>query len=159
MEKLTERLQEILTEDKRDRSFLVLLLREAQEKLGYLSLEVMFDIARFLQIPESAVYSVATFYNEFRFTPLGKHPIKVCMGTACHLAGGRLVSEVVERELNIKGGGITPDEEFSLERVACIGCCSLAPVVVINDTVYARTSPFKVEEALLSVKLRRDGIG
>ena len=109
----------------------------------------MLEIARFLQIPESAIYGVASFYNQFRFTPLGRNPVKVCMGTACHMAGGRLVLEAMERELDIKVGGVTPDGEFSLERVACIGCCVMAPVAVISDNVHGKMTPLKVEEALI----------
>ena len=112
----------------------------------------MLEIARFLQIPGSAVYGVATFYNQFRFTPLGKHPVKVCMGTACHMQGGRLISEALERELDIKVGGITENGEFSLDRVACIGCCMMAPVMVIGETIYAKMTPLKVEEALTQFK-------
>jgi NADH-quinone oxidoreductase subunit E len=109
----------------------------------------MREIARFLEIPESTVYGVATFYNQFRFIPLGKHPIKVCLGTTCHILGGKLLMEAMERELDIKEGGLTPDGKFSLERVACIGCCSKAPVVVIGDTIYPNLTTAKVEETLI----------
>lgn len=112
----------------------------------------MLQVADFLEIPESTVYGIATFYNQFRFTPLGKHPVKVCMGTACHLAGGKLVLEAMARELDIQVGGITPDHEFSLERVACVGCCALAPVVVIADSVHPKMNPPKVEEVLVLLK-------
>lgn len=128
------------------------LLQEVQARFGYLPREAMQEIARFLQIPGSAVYGVATFYNQFRFTPLGKHPIKVCMGTACHMQGGRLVSEALERELDIQVGGITEDGEFSLDRVACIGCCMMAPVMVVGEAVYPKMTPLKVEEALTQFK-------
>jgi NADH-quinone oxidoreductase subunit E len=145
-------LAEIIASYKKDRSKLVPLLQEVQEKFGYLSSEAMLEIARFLQIPKSAVYSVATFYNQFRFTPLGKHHIKVCIGTACHMQGGRVVSEALERELDIEVGGITEDGEFSLDRVACVGCCVLAPVVVIGETIYPRMTALKVEEILIQYK-------
>jgi len=112
----------------------------------------MLEVANFLQMPAATVYGVATFYNRFRFTPLGRHPIKVCLGTACHMAGGPLVLEALERELDIKVGDITTDGEFSLDRVACVGCCVLAPVVVIGEDIYARLSSFKVEEVLAGVK-------
>ena len=112
----------------------------------------MLAIAEFLEVPASTVYGIATFYKQFRFTPLGRHPVKVCMGTACHLAGGRLVLEAMARELDIEVGGITPDHEFSLDRVACIGCCTLAPVIVIDDAIYSRMTPPKVEEVLVSIK-------
>lgn len=147
-----EKLADILTPDRRHRSQLISILQEVQDKLGYLSQEAMLEIAQFLEIPGSLVYSVATFYNQFRFIPLGKHAVKVCMGTACHLAGGRLVLEAVERELDIEVGGITPDHDFSLDRVACVGCCALSPVVAINDAVYPKMTPWKAEELFVSIK-------
>lgn len=152
MEELEQKLADILTPNKKDRRHLIALLQQVQHKLGYLSNEAMLAIADFLEIPESTVYGIATFYNQFRFIPLGKHPVKVCMGTACHLAGGKLVLEAMARELDIQVGGITSDHEFSLERVACIGCCALAPVVVVGDSVYPRMNPPKVEEVLVLVK-------
>jgi len=112
----------------------------------------MQEIARFLEISQVEVYGVATFYNQFRFVPLGKHHIRVCMGTACHLARGKLVLEALERELDIKVGETTKDANFSLERVACVGCCMLAPVMVTGDKIYSRMTPFKVEEALVPYK-------
>ncbi|MBM3119055.1 MAG: NADH-quinone oxidoreductase subunit NuoE [Chloroflexi bacterium] len=152
MEELKQKLADILTPNKKDRRHLIALLQQVQHTLGYLSNEAMLAIADFLEIPESTVYGIATFYNQFRFTPLGKHPVKVCMGTACHLAGGKLVLEAMARELDIQVGGITPDHEFSLERVACVGCCALAPVVVVSDSVYPRMTPPKVEEILVTIK-------
>jgi NADH-quinone oxidoreductase subunit E len=152
VEELKPELADILTADKKDRRYLIALLQQVQYKIGYISKEAMLAIAEFLEIPGSAVYGIATFYNQFRFTPLGKHPVKVCMGTACHLAGGKLVLEAMARELDIEVGGITPDHEFSLDRVACVGCCALAPVVVIGDSVYPKMTPPKVEEVLVTIK-------
>lgn len=120
--------------------------------MGYLSKETMLAVADFLGIPGSTVYGVATFYNQFRFAPLGKHPVKVCMGTACHLASGQLVLEAMSRELEISVGWCTSDGMFSLERVACVGCCALAPVVVIGDAVYPRMNSSKVEELLVNIR-------
>lgn len=152
MEELKQELADVLTSDKKDRRHLIALLQQVQRKFGYISKEAMLAIADFLEIPESTVYGIATFYNQFRFTPLGKHPVRVCMGTACHLAGGKLVLEAMARELDISVGGITPDHMFSLERVACVGCCALAPVVVVGDSVYPRMTPPKVEEVLVTIK-------
>lgn len=152
MEELKPELADILTPGRKDRRHLISLLQQVQHKFGYISKEAMLAIADFLEIPESTVYGIATFYNQFRFTPLGKYPVKVCMGTACHLAGGRLVLEAMARELDVQVGGITSDQEFSLDRVACIGCCALAPVVVIGDSVYPKMTPPKVEEALVTIK-------
>ena len=152
MEELKDELADILIPDRKDSRRLISLLQEVQRKLGYLSPEAMLAIAEFLEISGSTVYSVATFYNYFRFTPLGRYPVKVCMGTACHMSGGKLVLEAMARELDIEVGSITSDHEFSLDRVACIGCCALAPVVAIDDTVYPRMTPPKVEEVLVSIK-------
>ena len=152
MEELEKQLEDILTPERKDRRHLILLMQEVQWRLGYIPEEAMLRLARFLDIPESEIYGIATFYNQFRFTPLGKHPVSVCMGTACHLAGGGLVLEAMARELDIEIGGITEDREFSLDRVACVGCCALAPVVIIGDTVYPRMTPPKVEEILVSIK-------
>ena len=147
-----EQLSETLSSYSREKRNLIPLLQECQTKLGYLPEEVMQEIAASLGIPKVEVYGVATFYNQFRFVPLGKHHTKVCMGTACHLRGGKLVLEALERELDIKVGETTKDANFSLERVACIGCCMLAPVMVVRDKIYPRMTPFKVEEALVPYK-------
>jgi NADH-quinone oxidoreductase subunit E len=112
----------------------------------------MKGIAGFLEIPEVEVWGVATFYNQFRFVPLGRYHIVACMGTACHLAGGKLVVEALERELDIKAGETATDGSFSLERVACIGCCMLAPVTAIGDKIYPKMTPFKAEEILIPYK-------
>lgn len=131
---------------------LIPLLQEVQRSQGYLPKEAMQAIAHFLEIPEVEVYGIATFYNQFRLLPLGRYPIKVCMGTACHLAGGKLVLEALERELEIEVGGITADGKFSLDRVACLGCCMLAPVMIIREQIYPKMRPFKVEEVLTQYK-------
>lgn len=147
-----EQLAGILGQYRKESSNLIPLLQEVQEILGYLPGEAMREIASFLEISEVEVWGVATFYNQFRFTPLGKHHTRVCMGTACHLRGGRLILEALERELDIKVGETAKDGNFSLERVACIGCCMLAPVMVIGDKIYPKVTPFKVEEALIPYK-------
>jgi len=157
MEKLDTELPGILTPERKDKRHLIRLLQEVQRKSGYISKESMLKIAEFLCIPSAMVYGVVTFYNQFRFTPLGKHRVNVCTGTACHLAGGRLVLEAMARELNIEAGEITDDHEFSLDRVACVGCCALAPVVVINGSVHAGMNAQKVEEVLVTVKPAEQG--
>lgn len=131
---------------------LIALLQDVQADLGYLSKEVLQEIAGFLGIQVVEVWGVATFYNQFRFIPLGKNHVKVCLGTACHLANGKLILEALERELDIKVGETAEDGNFSLERVACIGCCMLAPVIVIGDKIYPKMTPFKAEEALIPYK-------
>ncbi len=151
-EQTGQALAEILAAYKKDRGNLIPLLQEVQANLGYLPREAMQTIADFLEIPQVEVWGVATFYNQFRLVPLGEHHIVVCMGTACHLTGGKLILEALERELDIKAGETTPDGNFSLERVACIGCCMLAPVTVIGEKIYPRMTPFKAEEAIIPYK-------
>jgi len=152
-----EQLAETLSSYGKERKSLIPLLEEVQVDLGYLPKEVMQEIATFLAIPEVEVYGVATFYNQFRFVPLGKHHVRVCMGTACHLAGGKLILEALERELGIKVGETREDGEFSLERVACVGCCMLAPVMIVGDEIHPRMTPFKAEEALIPYRQKSDG--
>jgi len=148
-DQLTERLIQLFSSYSRDRRNVIALLQAVQKEFSYLPKEAMQGIAHFLDVPEVEVYGVATFYNQFRLAPLGKHHVRVCMGTACHLAGGKLVSEALERQLDIKVGETTQNKEFSLERVACVGCCMLAPVVLIGEDVHPKMTPFKAEEALI----------
>jgi NADH-quinone oxidoreductase subunit E len=136
---------------------LIPLLQRIQETLGYLSGKAMEIVASHLGIPESEVYGVATFYNQFRFHPPGKHPVKVCEGTACHVRGAGIILESWERRLNIKVGQTTPDREFSLDRVACVGCCALAPVTVVGEKVHGYMAPTKVDGLLLAFQLEKEG--
>jgi NADH-quinone oxidoreductase subunit E len=151
-EQASQTVTEILSSHEKERKNLIPLLQEVQASLGYLPKKALQEIAGFLEIPEMEVWGVATFYNQFRFAPLGKYHTVVCMGTACHLAGGRLILDTLERELEIKVGETTKDRDFSLERVACIGCCMLAPVITIGDRIYPKMTPFRVEEALVPYK-------
>jgi NADH-quinone oxidoreductase subunit E len=146
---MKDQLRESLPKYKKDRSSLVPILQEVQAKFGYLPREAMLEVSNFLRIPASEVFGVVTFYAGFRLIPPGKHAIKVCMGTACHMRGGGLILETLERELDIKVGGVTQDLEFQLDRVACVGCCALAPVVIIDERVYPRMTTLKSEEALV----------
>jgi len=148
-EKGEEQLSNILNKHGGERNGLIPILLEIQKEFGYLPKDAMKRVAEFLGIKPVDVWGVATFFNQFRLTPLGKNHVKVCMGTACHLAGGRLVLEALERELSIKVGETSGDGHFSLERVACIGCCMLSPVTVIKDKIYPKMSPLKVEESLI----------
>lgn len=149
-----EELAEILALCERDRSRLIPILQRVQDAFGYLPKEALLEVASYLGMTDVQIYGVASFYNHFRFTPLGKHPIQMCMGTACHMVGGRLVLEALERALDIEVGGITEDRELSLDRVACIGCCGLAPVMVIGEKIYPKMSPAKVDEALVNLKIK-----
>ena len=113
------------------------------KKYSYLAPESIGIVAEHLEIAACDVYGVATFYNQFRFHPPGRHPIKVCLGTACHVRGGDIILENFERKLGISEGETTPDREFSIERVACVGCCALAPVAVVEEDVQGIWLPAK----------------
>jgi NADH-quinone oxidoreductase subunit E len=153
MEELIRELSDIISSRNLDRSYLIMLLQYVQHKLGYIPDEAMTEIASRLNVSPASVWGIASFYNQFRFTPAGKHQVNVCMGTACHMAGGSLVMDAMARELDIEVGGVTPDKQFGLERVACVGCCALAPVVVIDKQVHPGMNSQKVEETLVTIKV------
>jgi NADH-quinone oxidoreductase subunit E len=127
---------------------LIPLLQRVQEKHGYISEEAIGQISRFLKISENQIYGVASFYSQFRFAAPGRNSIKVCLGTACHVQGGQILLDAVERELDISPGETTVDGRFDLHRVACLGCCALAPVVQINDDIYSRMTVIRLKEIL-----------
>lgn len=131
-----------------DRSALIPLLQDAQNIYGYLPESVMQEIADFVNLPLSRVYGVATFYNQFRLKPLGKNVIRVCRGTACHVKNSANVLQALEIELGVKAGGTTRDKMFTLETVACIGACSIAPVIVINNDFYGRVTVKEIPKIL-----------
>jgi len=143
-----EQLSQILVPYRKQRGALVPVLQKVQETVGYLPEEAISEIAHFLCLSESEVYGVATFYAQFRFKRQGEHTVKVCQGTACHVRGGKRILEMVERELGIQPGETTKDYKFSLERVACFGSCALAPVMVVDKTVYGRMTIAKSRQIL-----------
>lgn len=155
LEVIRTEVKKILAKHEAVRDQLMPILQGVQKKLGYLPKEAMQQIAGALKIPEVEVYGVGTFFNQFRLNPPGKHQIKVCMGTACHMTGGRIIMDSFERRLEIKEGETTPDREFSLERVACVGCCALAPVVVVDEKVEAKVRPTRVDGILLGFEMEK----
>ena len=130
---------------------LINILHEAQSMHGYLPEEMQRIIARKLNIPASKVYGVVTFYSFFTMTPKGKHPISVCLGTACYVRGSEKLLEEIKRILNIEVGETTPDGKFSLDCLRCVGACGLAPVVTIGEKVYGRLQPKDVQKILEEV--------
>jgi NADH-quinone oxidoreductase subunit E len=140
----------------RDRSRLIPALQLIQDRLGYLPPVAIRMVAEHLNISPSEVFGVATFYNQFRFNPPGRNPVKVCLGTACHVKGGDIILENFERKLEIKEGETTPDREFSIDRVACVGCCALAPVAVVGETVHGHMQPSKVEGLVLRARIEKE---
>jgi NADH-quinone oxidoreductase subunit E len=140
----------------RSRTQLIPILQMIMAVCQFVPPEAMALTAAHLGIPSSEVYGVATFYNQFRFTPPGRHPIKVCLGTACHVRGGDIILENFERRLNISEGETTEDREFSIERVACVGCCALAPVALVGDTVHGHMAPSKTEGLVLRCQIEKE---
>jgi len=143
-----EQLLPILAPYRGRRGALIPVLQKVQEEIGYLPEEAVSEIAYFLAVSESEVYGVASFYAQFRFIRQGEHTVKVCQGTACHVRGGRRILETMERELGIQPGETTEDYKFSLERVACFGSCALAPVMVVDKTVYGKMTTAKARQVL-----------
>jgi NADH:ubiquinone oxidoreductase subunit E len=127
---------------------LIPILNETQETYRYLPREAIEETARFLGISPSTIYGVATFYALFRLNPSGEKIIRVCRGTACHVRGSPRIIEEVGKLLGVKPGETTPDMEYTLETVSCFGSCALAPVMVIDKTVYGRMTPARVREIL-----------
>ena len=135
---------------------LIPILQKIQHTHGYLPQGGIFMVAEHLKLPPTKVFGVATFYNQFRFNPPGRNPIKVCLGTACHVKGGEIILENFSRKLGIEEGETTQDREYSLERVACVGCCALAPVVVVGEKIESYVTPSKVEGIITEIEVRRE---
>ncbi|QZY54193.1 NADH-quinone oxidoreductase subunit NuoE [Crassaminicella profunda] len=131
---------------------LITILQETQEIYGYLSLEVLNYIAEKIGVKPAKVHGVATFYTQFRLNPVGKHLIMLCQGTACHVNGSKLIENAICDELNIKEGETTEDGLFTLNNVACLGCCSLSPVMMINGETYAKLTPENARKILRDIK-------
>ncbi len=153
MEQIEKRTFEQLLEDWRGRKGNVIpLLQKTQELHGFLSREDMERIARVTGRSPADIYGVATFYAQFRFHPPGKHTLKVCHGTACHVNGAESLDTTLKMELGVEAGETTADGEFSLERVACLGCCSLAPVVMLDNEVHGRLTGDKLRKIVRKAK-------
>jgi NADH-quinone oxidoreductase subunit E len=131
-----------------DEGRLIPVLQAAQEIYGYLPPPVLDRISEYLKVPLVQVYGVATFYAQFSLKPRGKNIIKVCTGTSCHVRGGQLVLEALEKTLGVEAGETTTDMKFTLETVACLGTCFLSPVMMINDKYYGKLTPHKAEEII-----------
>ncbi len=134
------------------RDEIIPLLQDVQNLNGYLTPSFLKDISDFTGVPASSVYAIATFYAQFRFTPIGKTHVMVCRGTACHVNGAQRVLEDVENQLDLKEGQTSDDLEYSLETVACIGACSLAPCIMVNDDVEAKITKKKIEKIFPKVE-------
>jgi NADH-quinone oxidoreductase subunit E len=145
---IQDKLKEVLSRYEGENHELIPILQETQGKFRYLPAAAIKEIARFLHMPESTIYGVATFYAQFKLTPLGKKVIRVCRGTACHVRGSGKVLDEMEKRLGVKAGETTPDMEYTLETVACIGACALAPTMTIDNETYGKMTTKKVAEVL-----------
>jgi NADH-quinone oxidoreductase subunit E len=141
---MTASISEIFKQYNGTENEVIPILQDIQKKFGYLSTESLLSLSAFTRIPEAKIYGIATFYAQFRFQPIGKKHITVCRGTACHVNGAPFLLEEIKRQLEIDDGETTPDGEYSLETVACIGCCSLSPCITVNGKVMANMTPKKV---------------
>jgi NADH:ubiquinone oxidoreductase subunit E len=128
------------------------LLQRLQDAYGYLPREVVLAVCEQTGLPASRVFGVATFYGQFHLEPHGRHTVRVCRGTACHVRGGKKVLDAVKRTLSIDDGETSEDMEFSLETVACLGACALSPVMVVDGTYYGKTTPRRAQDVLRALK-------
>ena len=135
---------------------LIPLLQSAQDHFGYIPRRAISYIAEVTGVPESEVFGVITFYSQFRLQPMGKHVIKACDGTACHVQNSRMIIDTLEDELGVEVDGTTSDGLFTLATVACLGCCSLAPVLMINDDTHGRLTPQSVRKLLREYRRREE---
>lgn len=134
----------ILADFEGQKQDIIPILQKVQEEFSYLPDDLMQEIAEFTHVPPGDVYGVATFYAQFRFTPAGENMISVCRGTACHVRGAPRIFEELQDQLELEGEGTTEDNKYTLETVACVGCCALAPVVTINEEVFGNLTKKKV---------------
>lgn len=147
-EKQFVELKEYIDSIRQTKGITMQTLQKAQEIFGYLPIEVQRFIAHEIDVSLAEVYGVATFYSQFAIEPKGKHKIGVCLGTACYVKGSQLVLDKLSKELNIKVGQTTEDNMFTLEATRCLGCCGLAPVMMIDGDVYGKLEPGKIREIL-----------
>lgn len=142
--------RQVLSSFSRERPHLIPILQSVQAKLGYLPPAAMLEIAVYLGIAPVDVYGVVTFYHQLRLNPPGRHSVKVCLGTTCHMKGGYISLDAWQRRLDIGPHQTTPDREFDLDTVACVGCCTMAPVTVVDGKPEAKVEPTRVDGILLS---------
>ena len=132
----------------RNKGNLIQILQEIQRTEGYISSKAVESISDHLWISRSEIFGVASFYSQFKFNPPGRHSIKICLGTACHVQGGDFLLNALKSQIGICPNETTEDGRFDLERVACLGCCALAPVVMVDNTIYSNMSVIKLKEIL-----------
>ncbi len=131
-----------------DKGGLIPLLQDVQKKEGYITPKAVDEISDHLRISRSRIFGVASFYSQFKFNPPGRNSLKICLGTACHVQGGDFLLNALKSEIGISPNETTEDGKFDLERVACLGCCALAPVIMVNDVIFSNMSVVKMKELL-----------
>ena len=142
------RVKEIIDKYDTDKGFLVPILQDVQREFNYLQREALHFVSAFLEVPISQLYELATFYKAFSLEPRGRHELKLCTGTACHVRGVPLIKDDIERILQIRAGETTPDLEFTFETVNCLGACALGPILVVGDEYYGNISISKTNKIL-----------
>jgi NADH-quinone oxidoreductase subunit E len=143
-----DKIDEVINKCQGDQSLLIQVLLEIQRENHWLPNEILGRISKKLNIPLNRIYHIATFYKAFSLLPRGRHEIRICMGTACHVRGGVRTLDRAEQALGIKAGQTTPDMKFTLETVNCLGCCALGPVMVVDGKYYGKIAPSKAEDVL-----------
>ncbi len=151
-ESLNKNIEKILNKYENPEESLIAVLQDVQGAEGYISRDAVEYITEKTGIASSRIMGVASFYAGFRLKPVGKYRIMVCMGTACHVNGAERIGDTVRRELGIEAGDVTADGLFSWEEVACLGCCSISPAMMINDTAYGKLTPDKVAEIIKNIR-------
>lgn len=151
-----EKVKEVIDKYNCDKKSLIAILQDIQIECNYLPQGALVIVSQTLSVPLIDIISVATFYSAFSLEPRGEHTVTVCMGTACHVRGGPKILEEFERQLGIDAGQTTEDKKFSLETVACLGCCAIGPVVVVDDKYHAQTSIRKVATIIKNVREEKD---
>lgn len=152
IENMSKRLDPIIEKYKGKKGVTIPLLADVQKELGYVAEEAVDYLAEKADIPAAELFGVATFYAMFRMQPEGKYVVRVCRGTACHVQGSALIGDQIQRHFKIKDGDTTSDGMFTLQYVACLGCCSLAPVMMVGDEVHGRLTPDKAISILESYR-------
>ncbi len=150
-------LEPLVQKYKNKRGNTIPLLQGIQEAYGYIPITAMEWVAKNTGLKLSDMYGVASFYAQFRLKPVGKHIVKVCHGTACHVQNATAITEALEEELGVKDGETTPDKVFTLESVACLGCCSLAPVMMIGDDTFAKLTGKQAKEVIRDIREKETG--
>ena len=143
-----KKLDEIIAKNKDKAGSLIPVLEQAQMLLEFLPMPILKIIAAGLNLPLSRVYGVVTFYSFFTMAPRGKHTMRVCLGTACYVRGGKAINDTIKKELKVEEGETTPDRLFTLETVRCVGACGLGPVIFVGENVHGRLKPAKVKDVI-----------